>query len=502
MTYYMQHLLKRGFKLVVAAIACVSVFSACEAEDEVYDFVFDIQGSIVSEPGATVVVPFTARNITTVSVSEIPEGWTVKQIDMVNWTATIVAPAKYTAEDSKIEENGILNLVGRTAAGTSVSAKSYLSLLNQNVDLTAEWSNCYMLTQKDTRYTIDVTHKGEGNETISPVKVDLLWQSEKDFVQYFSFDAATKSFTFFIGHEEVTDENDDVVGTRIPDGNAVVAAYDASGEIIWSWHIWATSPDVESKTITSSAGVEFMDRNLGAYHNPNGSTNGDDIFRGYGMYYQWGRKDPFNRPYDYAFTNNDDKAGYDAEGGLVRFKYADAGRYDDAGTMEFAVANPSIFVRGSEDNAYDWLYREHNDELWSGTTKSVQDPCPKGWRVAASDAFTTFDIATNEDAAPSGEMRGRYGWTLVDGEEEMFMPAAGRKSFESGVFTNMSNYGGNNPPLPWIGCYWSAGVGVEDGELASAMFFDLNTTRAVNNCYEPRREMHRANAMQVRCVRE
>lgn len=502
MTYYMQNLLRRGFNVVVAVIACLSVLSACKAEDEVYDFVFDIQGSIVTELGTTIEVPFTYRNITSVSVSDIPSGWEVKNIDMIASTVTLSAPDKYTSENSKIEENGILHLVGKTAAGTSVAAKSYLSLLNQSVDLTSEWSNCYALWQKDTRYTIDVTHKGESQETIAPEKVDLLWQSEKDIIQYFSFDKSAGTFTFFIGNEEVKDDNEEVVGTRIPDGNAVIAAYDSAGNIIWSWHIWATGSDIESNVVTSSAGVVFMDRNLGAYHNPNGSTDGDDIFKGYGMYYQWGRKDPFNRPYDYAFSNNDDKAGYDAEGGLVRFKYADAERYADAGTMEFAIANPTIFVRGSKDNAYDWLYEEHDDELWSESAKSVQDPCPKGWRVAKAEAYSTFDIAEAEDAMTSAEMRGRYGWTLVDGSVQMFMPAAGRKSFETGVFTNMSNYGGDNPPLPWIGCYWTAGVGVSDAAMAGALFFDLNTTRAVNNRYEPRREMHRANAMQVRCVRE
>jgi hypothetical protein len=33
------------------------------------------------------------------------------------------------------------------------------------------------------------------------------------------------------------------------------------------------------------------------------------------------------------------------------------------------------------------------------------------------------------------------------------------------------------------------------------MFFDLNTTRAVNNRYEPGKAMYRGNGMQVRCVK-
>lgn len=494
----------RSFAVVAMIVMiCASIFSSCSNKEEVYDFVFDIPGSVVTEPGSTIVMPFTAQNITSISVTAQPKGWEIKDIDMINWTVTIVAPKKYTAEDSSVEENGSLKLNGYTAAGTSIEATSYLSLLNQSIDLTSAPSNCYVLTQKDTRYTIDVTHKGESSEQFTPAAVELTWQSQKNFIQYFGLNEDNRTFTFFVGNEEVKDDNDNVVATRIPDGNAVIAAYDADGKVIWSWHIWATGSDVESSAITASNGVVFMDRNLGAYHNPNGSTNGDDIYSGYGMYYQWGRKDPFNRPYDYAFKNNNDKPGYSSIGSTMRFQYADAENSTEAGTLEFAVAHPMTFVRGSEDNAYDWLYSGHNDQLWNAQQKSMYDPCPRGWRVPDGDAFEVFDIDVAEDMAALVDMRGRYGWHLVDKVSgvEMFMPAAGRKSFESGVFTNVNNYGGENPPMPWIGYYWTAGRGSKDATSVS-MFFDLNTTRAVNNAYEPKKDMYRANAMQIRCVRE
>ena len=79
------------------------------------------------------------------------------------------------------------------------------------------------------------------------------------------------------------------------------------------------------------------------------------------------------------------------------------------------------------------------------------------------------------------------------------MPGAGRRSFENGVLTNMNNYGYEHAPMPWVGYYWTAAA---DGKQAESLFFDLNTTRAVNNRYEPQKPMYRANAMQVRCVRE
>ena len=67
-------------------------------------------------------------------------------------------------------------------------------------------------------------------------------------------------------------------------GNAVIALRDFSGEIVWSWHIWVTDREV---TLTAANGYEWMDRNLGALNN----TPGDVANRG--LFYQWGRKDPF-----------------------------------------------------------------------------------------------------------------------------------------------------------------------------------------------------------------
>ena len=85
---------------------------------------------------------------------------------------------------------------------------------------------------------------------------------------------------------------------------------------------------------------------------------------------------------------------------------------------------------------------------------------------------------------------------------KLFMPGAGRRSFENGVLTNMNDYGYEHVPMPWIGYYWTCGTGTSDPATAESMFFDLNTTRAVNNRYEAAKEMYRANGMQVRCVRD
>lgn len=485
--------------LSVVALALLTLVS-CK-DDEQYDFVFKLPGSIVAEPGTTVKMQLTASNISSFSVSSYPKGWDVSDVDISTWTLTIKAPEKYASEDSTIEENGTLKLTGYTTAGTTVTATCYLSMLNQSIDLTSQPANCYAVWQKDTRYTIDVTHIAESNQTFSAANVDLLWQSSKELVQYYSFDEQAGTFTFFVGHEEVTDEDGDVVGTRMPDGSAIVAAYDAQGEIIWSWHLWLTGSDVESSAIQTTAGV-FMDRNLGAYANSDGSTDHTTIHESYGYYYQWGRKDPFSRPYHYNMANNSDKSGYDGNGNIIRFQIVG---YDkngiEVGSADYARKNPINFILGYKDNSYDWIYDGHDADLWSAAEKSVNDPCPKGWRVPTSEQFAQFDIDSADDALPSAQVKDKFGWFLTDANAtKMFMLGAGRRSYERGVLTNMNNYDGATP-VPWIGYYWTADAGVEDAHASQSMFFDLNTTRAVNNRYEPAKEMYRANGMQVRCVR-
>ena len=480
-------------------VALGVILSSSCTTNEVHDFEFELPGQIVTEFGQTIVIPFKARNITSVVLSSSPKGWKVENIDLNKWTITITAPSEYATDDNNIVENGTLSLTGYTAASTAIHASSYLSLLNKEIDLSSVYSNSYIITQHDTRYTIDVSHKGETSESITPAKVEVLWQSEIGLINHCSFFPENNTFSFFVGSEQITDEDGTVTGRRIIDGNAVIAAYDENDVIVWSWHLWLTGSDPATNAITTSVGT-FMNRNLGAYHDSDGSVEQDDIYKSYGLYYQWGRKDPFVRPTDYRFTSNRDQLVYNYVGASHSFRYVDA-QTAGVGTYDYAVANPMAFVKGSADNGYDWLYSSHDNTLWSADAKSINDPCPRGWRMPKGDVFTAFDIAEDEDAAPSADVKNMYGWHLIDTATgtKMFMPAAGRRSFETGSLTNVNNYGLEHNPMPWTGHYWTAGAGEVD---ATSMFFDLNTTRATNNRYEPTKQMHRANALQVRCVRE
>ena len=94
-------------------------------------------------------------------------------------------------------------------------------------------------------------------------------------------------------------------------GHAVVAITDASDNILWSYHIWVpeinpTTDDnlltyaIPATSIGSGSTYQVMPIALGAMNKASVTTSGtgDNTTnpQSFGLYYQWGRKDPLGRP--------------------------------------------------------------------------------------------------------------------------------------------------------------------------------------------------------------
>ena len=187
-------------------------------------------------------------------------------------------------------------------------------------------------------------------------------------------------------------------------GNAIVAVKNSSGTILWSWHIWVTdfNPDETQQTYVS--GAVLMDRNLGAVSlNPG-------TMESFGLYYQWGRKDPF-------VIN-----GYMVTAPADAIKYVDRDPNND--TIEQATKNPDIVY-----NDANWGYRY---DLW-GKEKTIYDPCPAGWRVMDPDAWDKI-----------GRISGcYYGYFQVSSEyvtSTAYLPTAGRTDGDGNTY-NCYEYG-------------------------------------------------------------
>ena len=215
------------------------------------------------------------------------------------------------------------------------------------------------------------------------------------------------------------------------EGNAVIAAKDASGKILWSWHIWLTDQP-QGQDYYNNAGI-MMDRNLGA----TSATPGD--VGALGLLYQWGRKDPFLGSSSLTSNSNNWQT---AKSTITWPSSVDS--KSSTGTIEYAIAHPTTFIYYNPNNK-DWYYssgESTNNSRWK-TEKTIYDPCPAGWRI------------------PDGGKEGIWSKALGNPYREWNSEIYENKGVDfSGLFGDASNiwYPGTTDYGSLsigVGCYWS-----------------------------------------------
>lgn len=460
-------------------------------------------------------ITYTIVDAEKLELNSVTEGWTAT-IDQSAHTITITPPADPQTEEKRdAMRDAAIKLLLTSPSGTTsyYTVSAYIvgdSILSINGN--GEYANSYVLTIPKVAYKFDVSRNGAGQVLANVADAKILWQSDYSLIEHFTFDSEDCTVSFYI--DAKTEEDDDEVYIKengeyvMRDGNAVIAVTDSSDNILWSWHLWLSkaSNNPLNDYSTYSNGVTFMNRNLGAYANSNGATDNTTlILDSYGLYYQWGRKDPFLRPYYHDCSGGDDEYVYSEASGAVYIEYAELS--SETGTVEYTIAHPTTFITNAAcvddengDGIGDWLSTPDNS-LWSGTTKSLYDPCPYGWKVPAGSDFDVLKLSDEEDGMAVDSARGRFGWMLTDGSNSYFYLGGGFRSYYDGVIHNM-NYKTDvypSQPEPWEGYYWTAGV-TADGKQSTCLYFDLTTTRTINK-FNLNYPSKRANAMQIRCVK-
>lgn len=254
-------------------------------------------------------------------------------------------------------------------------------------DLSAsETANCYIVTAPGS-YRFRATVKGNSSESIgSPTKAEVLWES-------FGTDYAPSKGELIANASLSGGYVNFSTATPMRNGNALIAVKNASGTILWSWHIWLCAGfDPASTQQRYYSGKYLMDRNLGAT-----STDRSSIGT-LGLYYQWGRKDPFLnigrfiRYYANEYQNyaNDFMAASTATvPNPVMTSQA-------TGTIEYATAHPMTMIYSNSSNVNrDWYWTAgppYEDTRWAAK-KTKYDPCPPGWRTP--DTFRGGDYLEN-----------------------------------------------------------------------------------------------------------
>ena len=330
--------------------------------------------------------------------------------------------------------------------------------------------------QPITNPWIEKTNSG-ANAGINDAKI--VWADEKDLVHLSTspivHDASGDAYLDF-----------EVKAADIKSGNAVVAVT-KGGTVVWSWHLWFAPKDALSTiAVTNYQGkiYNFTKENLGwkpkgeitTYTAPrtlkvkveqtiaNGGVKQVTVINitqnpggkkeGISTLYQFGRKD--------AFPGTDEAL---PQGSITK----NAGNNM---SIINSIQNPQNFYTwgNSWSNNPPAGYSYYN--LWSAdnttvghndkaVVKTVYDPCPVGFKMPASNAFTGFTSngqhqngAANINADGTADSQAKFSaafghnfWTNSSKNATIFFPASGCR------------YGGTDGLLYLVGlygCYWSA----------------------------------------------
>lgn len=206
--------------------------------------------------------------------------------------------------------------------------------------------------------------------------------------------------------------------------------------------MFSTAATIRGMPGTWAWPATWMSRNLGAFSDGGvyGSQNYDDVYKSFGLLYQWGRKDPFPGASYPAWGTLDDDWNWNAESGaatnatIYYYDNEDGIITNSSGSIKTkvveyesvvdnvqdAVEHPSTYFRHS-NNTYTWLttleredvpaaddLREGWGNLWGNPTddnstvgeKSIYDPCPAGWQVPHAMHFKF--VTSHGDAAGKG----------------------------------------------------------------------------------------------------
>lgn len=487
----------KSLKFLVVALLSMVAFASCKRDNDASLVLDRTALYFVSWEDAPQSVSYVSSNAVSVAVGSCSSGW-VASVDAVS-SKIIVEPVGtqeegMTNDDLSKEGSVVVNALNKEGQATSYYIYLYIAETKSIDDDGEAKANCYIVTEPSTSYTFDAMHRPDGS-ALATNSVKLLWQSNYDVVKNVCLSG--NKAQFFV----LPWEGDN---SKVLDSNAVIAAYNAAGEVIWSWHIWIVDENPLLATDTYSNGKTFMRKNLGAFTNSNGSKDEQKILDSYGMYYQWGRKDPFGRPLYFDAGSAYDEDRYNDNSTYIEEVYAE--RTSSNGTLEYITKYPMHFITNAAcvaeggDGVGDWLVTANNN-LWKENEKSIYDPCPYGWKVPSADDMSVLYLADVEDNTPLDDARKQYGWHLSDGVNKYFYPACGRRRYSDGKVENMNYKEGVYPsqPQPWEGYYWTSSTSA-DGK-AVALYFDLTTTRTINKFF-PSHSARRANGFQVRCVKE
>lgn len=316
-------------------------------------------------------------------------------------------------------KNGAVNTVAFSPGSVTDGLSRFLN--HAGTGITGPW-----ITKSTSGSDVN---KGMG---LTASSAQLLWQDRTGLISDVSVSGDYLNFT---------------VGT-FGAGNALIAVKDGSGNILWSWHIWATTETLASTTsiATGSRTYKVAPVNVGWVPTGGGGK------QGYCPYYQWGRKDPEPPAASYNSTTNHTVYNI-SNSNVTGLTVNNSSTY----YIKDNIKNPTIHYYNSStsgpcNTTYYNMWDAKNSStgnVTSATKKTIYDPCPPGFCVPTSNLFyyiTSGGLSNGTMSTWDNTNKGATWNTGITGDP-LWFPASGMRHYQTG--NSLSNVGS-------YGYYWSA----------------------------------------------
>ncbi|MDL2311459.1 fibrobacter succinogenes major paralogous domain-containing protein, partial [Bacteroidales bacterium OttesenSCG-928-B11] len=195
----------------------------------------------------------------------------------------------------------------------------------------------------------------------------------------------------------------------------------------------------------------------------------------YGALFQWGRVGDGHEQRTSPNYPTDDNSG---ENGAV----SGAENFDAHGQVDSTHEAYGKFIKSASVFPWDWRTPQ-DDDLWNSGTpflpeKTVNDPCPAGWRLPNKAEFQKLIQAGERTDEPAG-----FACMGDDGTSALFLPAAGDRHSDTGEIREGVTYG--------EGKYWS---NTADQSFSIGFFFSNIGSYAIVS------RQSKAFGLSIRCV--
>ena len=392
---------------------------------------------------------------------------------------------KKAFEAQKIYPINLTNIDGHVDAGEANPV--YFDLVGANGGSRA---NCYIVSEggyyRFTAQRVDQTNVFSGsNPFTNGYRADWLWSE------------GSESLIDHVGMGNSGNINFRVKAN--PRGNAVIGLFNSESKIVWSWHIWMTEADALEPTHWSRNDAwSLADRNLGALSSEEGNLDS------YGLYYEWGRKDPFPASCTLGSLTaskettpfvTSTKAYVTNSARSISFssvRNSVAGATDE---IAYSIEHPTTFIHYYANNsthglAQTWFYKTpvaDAQKLWNNTgnknKKTIYDPCPPGWEIPINNAYVWQWGDWNLVSAETNTSLSGLNY-VKDSSNKSYYPASGYRS--AGQLYNVG----------YVAYYWSSLTDVTDNFTGMGLQYENRGVKKTNTT-----KFSSAYALPVRCMK-